>query len=306
MRHVYKALPYTCAISETTMKHWNEVRTAATVARKGTVSAAAQELQIHRATVNRHIEVLESELGAKLFLRSARGYKPTDLGDALLRIADTTHSQFAELNRIAQADAGSLQGVLTVATVDMLVPRVLPAIDRFLAENPSMNVQLNSGPIPVRLEFGEADIAFRVGRKPTDPDYIAVPFGDYSIGLFASKTYVDRRGIPTHPDDLASHDFITPIDGRVLDAPFMRWLSTRIPNNTMRLACDDWPGVMRAVIAGVGIGFVPHSLVDEKDDLVEIHWPQKNWTVKAWRVTHVDLHRSAKVKLFLKVVSDLS
>ena len=46
------------------MDRWNEVRTAFAVARLGTVSAAAQELGLHRATVIRHIDALEESLGA--------------------------------------------------------------------------------------------------------------------------------------------------------------------------------------------------------------------------------------------------
>ncbi len=77
------------------MENWNEIRTAAQVARSGTISAAADVLGVHRATVNRHIDALESALGAKLFQRHARGFTPTELGRELLRVADATGEQFA-------------------------------------------------------------------------------------------------------------------------------------------------------------------------------------------------------------------
>ena len=47
------------------MDHWTEIRTAYGVARSGTVSKAAQELGVHRATVNRHIDALEAEIGTR-------------------------------------------------------------------------------------------------------------------------------------------------------------------------------------------------------------------------------------------------
>ena len=60
------------------MDSWNEIKTAYQVARLGTVSAAAESLGVHRATVIRHIDALEAELGRKLFQRHIRGYTPTE------------------------------------------------------------------------------------------------------------------------------------------------------------------------------------------------------------------------------------
>lgn len=69
------------------MKHWNELRTALIVAHAGTVQAAAAQIGVHRATVNRHIGLLEAALGTKLFIRSARGYVLTEDGRAILDFA---------------------------------------------------------------------------------------------------------------------------------------------------------------------------------------------------------------------------
>ena len=69
------------------MDKWAELRTAYQVAKLGTVSAAADALGFHRATVNRHIDVLEAEIGARIFIRHARGYALTELGEDVLRVA---------------------------------------------------------------------------------------------------------------------------------------------------------------------------------------------------------------------------
>ena len=65
---------------------WTEVRSAYMVAKLGTVSAAADALGVHRATILRHIDALEAELGSKLFQRHQRGYTPTDVGRELLEV----------------------------------------------------------------------------------------------------------------------------------------------------------------------------------------------------------------------------
>ena len=66
------------------MTNWDEIRTAFHVARLGTVSAAAEALGVHHATVIRHVDALEARLGARLFQRHARGYTPTEAGRDLL------------------------------------------------------------------------------------------------------------------------------------------------------------------------------------------------------------------------------
>ncbi|MEM6566415.1 MAG: LysR family transcriptional regulator, partial [Pseudomonadota bacterium] len=79
------------------MKYWNELRTGLVVARRGTVSAAATELGVHRATVNRHVEILEEALGAKLFQRTSKGYILTDEGREMLEVAKQADEMFSGL-----------------------------------------------------------------------------------------------------------------------------------------------------------------------------------------------------------------
>ena len=286
------------------MENWNEIRTAACVARAGTVSAAAQQLKIHRATVNRHIELLEAELGAKLFLRSPKGYTPTDLGEILLRIAESTNHQFAELHRRAKTRSGALVGVLTIAALEVLVPEILPAVRRFCDRNPEVRVRLITGPTLARLEYGEADIAFRAGKMPSDPDYVVVPFSEFTIGLFAAADYVKRRGVPRTQGEFSDHDFIAPTEERDRRSTFIAWLLKRVPGQSFRYECNEWPEVKRAIEMGLGIGFIPHKLIEGRTDLVEIMPPRKRWSISTWRVTHVDVHRSPKVQGFLSALNE--
>lgn len=78
------------------MDKWTEFKTAYQVARLGTVSAAASALGVHRATVIRHIDALEAELGGTIFHRHKTGYSPTEIGEDLLRVAQTTEDQLEQ------------------------------------------------------------------------------------------------------------------------------------------------------------------------------------------------------------------
>ena len=268
------------------MQNWDEIRTAAQVARLGTISAAADALGVHRATVTRHIDALESALGAKLFQRHARGFSPTELGRALLRVADATDAQFGELFRLARGSLAELSGPFTVTSLDVLVPLVLPIVTAFQAEHPGLKVHLVSSDRVLKLEYGEADIAFRIGAKPQHPDNVVLPLRRLSVGLYGPKADADRFAGP---------------GPNAPSTPYFRWLAETVPEDRIVLTSDSIAALWAAVRAGSAAGFMPSAMA-ERSGLVELMRPRDDWQEQVWAVTHVDLHRSAKVQAFVQVM----
>ena len=99
------------------MEKWAELRTAYQVAKLGTVSAAAKALGFHRATVNRHIDALESELGSRVFIRHARGYELTELGKEVLRTAQKTEQLLDDLAGLAMVKQVQIEGDIKLTTI---------------------------------------------------------------------------------------------------------------------------------------------------------------------------------------------
>ena len=104
------------------MQHWAEIRTAFFVAELKTISAAAEALDLHRATVVRHIETLEDELGAKIFQRHSRGYEPTETGLDLLNVARGTQDQFNQMAARARNTSDALSGDFFVTSHEHVAP----------------------------------------------------------------------------------------------------------------------------------------------------------------------------------------
>lgn len=109
---------------------------AVPVARLGTVSAAAETLGLHRATIVRHVDTLEAALGGRLFHRHARGYTPTEGGADMLRVAQATSEQFSALRGRVRGGQAKVTGELVVTSIDIVAPLVLPGIARFRAAHP--------------------------------------------------------------------------------------------------------------------------------------------------------------------------
>lgn len=284
------------------MDNWDEIRTAYQVARMGTVSGAAEVLGVHHATVIRHIDALEGRLGAKLFQRHARGYTATEAGQDLLKIAGSVDDQFSQLAGRIKGRGDEVTGELIVTTIDAFSPLLVPAVAEFQKRHSDLRVRLLSDTRLFRLEFGEAHVAIRAGKLPDQPDNIVQPFFTANMRLMASKDYVDRHGTITG-DNLAEHRFIGATEDNPR-APHQRWLNDNIPNTSIYFRVSGMVAAKEAVLAGIGIGFIPDWDRDRTEDLVEVFPPLEDWAAKIWLVTHMDLHRTAKVQTFVRFLKE--
>ncbi|WP_395174149.1 LysR family transcriptional regulator [Roseibium alexandrii] len=282
------------------MDNWNEFRTAAHVARLGTVSAASAALGVHRITVTRHIDALEGLLGAKLFQRHARGFTPTELGYELLRIADATYAQFGELKRLARGVSDAIEGTIIITALDVLVPFVLPMIADVRARHPNLNVNLVSSDRVLKLEYGEATLAFRIGPKPDHPDNVVIPALKIEMGLYAAPQYIQTHGQPPEPGGFADHIYVGPDDSSPRP-PYFNWLDANVPEDRVHIRCNNVAGTFEAVKAGLGVGFLPR-VTAEANGCVQICERDHSWNETVWAVTHMDLHRSSKVQAILAVI----
>lgn len=276
------------------MEHWDEIRTAYYVVREGTVSGAADALGVHHATVIRHIDALEARIGAKLFQRHARGYTPTEAGADLARVAQTTDEQFSQLGGRLRGQGEQVSGELVVTALPSFAERVAPVLVGFQRDHPDVRVRFLTDARVFRLEYGEAHVAIRAGAAPEEPDNVVQPFFNMEIGLYAAPCYVERFGRPTM-DTLADHRFVGFSDLRSR-APFMRWQQEHVPPAAVQYRATDDRGLAAAVRAGAGLGFMPTC---DSEGLVEVMDRQPEWHASTWLVTHVDLHRSAKVQAAL-------
>ncbi|MBF9047800.1 LysR family transcriptional regulator [Rhodobacterales bacterium LSUCC0031] len=280
------------------MDNWDEIRTAYQVARLGTVSGAAEVLGVHHATVIRHIDALEARLGAKLFQRHARGYTATEAGQDLLKIAAQTDDQFAQLASRIRGRGDEVTGDLIVTSVDELAVLLVPAIAQFMALHPELRVQLISDHRLFRLEYGEAHVAIRAGTLPEQPDNVVQPFFTQMPKLVAARGYVAAHG-PLDLGNLGAHRFIG-VTGDHNRAPFHRWLNAAVPEAAIALRVSSTQAAKLAIAQGIGIGFVAGWALEDQPDLVEMMPPLDAWGAPIWLVTHMDLHRTAKVQSFLR------
>ena len=282
---------------------WDEIRTAFHVARMGTVSGAADELGVHHATVIRHIDSLEDRLGVKLFQRHARGYSSTEAGQDLLQVAQATDDQFSQLVNRIKGRGDEVSGELVITSLAAASPRLTGTLARFQKQFPDLVIRYLTGEELLRLEYGEAHVAIRAGSKPENPDNVVQPFVPQDVALYASRDYVEARGLPNSSDDLSGHAFVS-YDDFNSRAPFYRWLTETVDPSQIVFRASDSQVIRDATLAGVGMGFSTVWAAERYPELVRVFEPRLDWSIPTWLVTHVDLHRTTKVQAFLTFLKE--
>jgi len=178
------------------------------VAEAGSLSAAARHLNTPPATASRKITELEQHLRAKLFDRSARKLTLTDSGLSYVAALRRILPDLSEADRAASGEFASPIGELIV-TAPVALGRLylIPILAEFLRAYPEIDVRLLLYNRMLSLPEDHVDVALRVGELP-DSRLIALRVGTIRRVVCASPAYLEARGMPRTPDDLAAHDCI--------------------------------------------------------------------------------------------------
>ncbi len=284
------------------MELWQQTRTVLYVLRHGTITGAADALNIHRATVIRHVDELENHLRSKLFQRHQRGYTPTEAGLKLQKVAETVDQQLLQLGQELEHQTLQLSGTFIITSLPGMDYILLPVLQQLQAQHPQIHLQLHASERLYQMEVGEAHVAIRAGDPATDPDYIVIKLMDFKTALYASQKYLDKHGRPGSVSELIHHQLIG-LPSKYLRVPFMAWLEQHDLLAQISLEVSNTSAMLAAVKAGLGLGFVPPQQAAE-EGLIEVLPAIEAWHSPLWIVTHKDLHHSPKVQAFLNILNE--
>lgn len=142
--------------------NWDDTRIFLALSRTHSLRAAARSLGIDQATVGRRLNALESELGAKLFLRAKDGYLLTAAGETALAAARRMESAAMDLRTKIEGQDDSPSGLVRVTSTDSIaIDLLLPAVERLQQHWPNIRVDLEVSTQLLSLGRRQADIAFR-------------------------------------------------------------------------------------------------------------------------------------------------
>ncbi len=191
------------------MSKLKQLETFVTVAARGGLTAAAKAEGVAPAIIGRRIDALEDRLGVKLLLRTTRSVTLTAEGSAFLEDCQRLLADLA--NAEASVSAG---GIKATGHLNITAPagfgrrHVAPLVPQFHALHPEVTLSLSLSDRVVDLAAEGFDCAIRVGEMP-DSSLISVRLADNRRLCVAAPAYIQRHGIPKHPNDLARFDCLT-------------------------------------------------------------------------------------------------
>ncbi|WP_367187566.1 LysR family transcriptional regulator, partial [Phenylobacterium sp.] len=232
---------------------WSSVRDFLAVAEAGSLSGAARRLGVSQPTLSRRIAALEESLHLELFRRSPTGLELTEAGEALLEPARQMERGAQAVEVTASGRDLELAGPVRITTTDglaveWLTPNLADLRDRYPRIDFEVIIRLNA----VDLLRREADIAIRMGR-PRQADLTARRVGELALGLYASRAYLERFGVPEDTDALAGHRSVGFDEGDLYGGT--GGVVDRLSGEaTPAYRCNTLAGQLAAIRAGFGIG----------------------------------------------------
>ncbi|WP_230969953.1 LysR family transcriptional regulator [Nitrogeniibacter aestuarii] len=178
---------------------------------------AAQVLGVTPATISRSVARLEARMNLRLFVRTTRQIRLTDAGRRYYEQCHLALAQLAEAERTitgAQVEPAGLLRISMPSTYGKY--RLLPRLPAFRARYPAVRIEANVTNRNIDLVSEGYDLAIRV-RPPTDANLIVRPLERVPVVVVATPDYLERAGIPNHPEQLAGCEciqFLQPKNGR--------------------------------------------------------------------------------------------
>lgn len=198
--------------------------------------------------------------------------------------------------------SGTIRGTVRIGAPDGFGAAYLAAhLPKLRALYPDLKVQLVPAPRAFSLSQREADIAIVIGR-PDKGRLKATKLMDYSLGLYASKPYLEARGAPNSPADLGEHKLVGYVDDLIntaeLDFNKEFW-----PGWDSQIEISSALDQVTAVRAGAGIGVLHDFTVRDDPDLVAL-FPDMKAERSYWVVWHESMDAIPRISVTTRFIID--
>ncbi|NUA27321.1 LysR family transcriptional regulator [Cupriavidus basilensis] len=279
------------------MLDWENLRHFLAVARTGTLSGAARDLQVDHATVSRRLAALEAGLQALLVERLPRSCRLTPLGVSVFEHAKTMEAAAFAIERQTRASHEPVSGKVSLSAPPVLTTHLLAGrLADFRAAYPGIQLCVSAQARAVSLTRREADVALRLVR-PSESSSVVRKLGQMPFALYASLDYPALR----NPRDWT---FIA-YDAQFADMPQQRWLLELAGPRPVGCELSDISSHLAAARAGAGVAGLPCFLGDADAGLVRLEHEGAAFSRDIWLVVHRDLRRSAPVRAVMDFLGEV-
>lgn len=284
-----------------------QINTFVTLAALNSFTQTAEKLGYTQPSITSQIQLLEQELGVKLFERFKKNIYLTADGEAFLGYAKQI-IQLCEDSKIAMTALGTSKKMIRIGTLESLASSRLSGLFKdFREAQPDVELVIkiaDSNQFATMLQENKIDVAFFLEPKIDHPDLLVATSVSEPLAILAA---------PEHPihllehfceKNLADYPLILSEDGcsyrkLVLD----RLLKLHIiPRSIMEIGSTQ--AIRQMAISGLGITILPKIAVSldlEQNNLVEIQWDDAPYELFTQVVCYKDKWISPTLETFLKM-----
>ena len=268
---------------------------------------AAASLGMQKTYLSRVVSNLERKLGARLLERTTRSLSMTEVGREIFERAIGILGAVEDTERVAQRLLAEPRGTLRLTCgVEFGMIAVSRWINEYLQRYPQVSVESEFTGRLVDIVHEGFDLAIRIGGL-SDSSLVARKLGDLHYGLYAAPGYLERRGAPQSPAELATHELLLFSGGthrqgwRLSDGK-----SEQRVDQPPRLAINNSFAVRDAAIRGLGVAALPLAIAAEAAASgalrrVLLHWQPPAVPVHA--VFPSSRYLTPKVRVFIDLAA---
>ncbi len=251
------------------MDKLKQLESFVSVVARGSLTGAAKAEGVAPAVMGRRLDALEERLGVKLLVRTTRRISLTHEGSAFLEDCQRLLADLSDAEASVSAGGLKASGHLRITAPAGFGRRhVAPLVTRFRELHADVTLSLNLSDRVVDLAGEGFDCAVRVGDMP-DSSLVSVRMADNRRLCVATPRYLQTRGTPKHPSELAKFDCLTLSS----DASQTRGWAFRVPRNAQGRQMEGVltaPGVPRTAQGRQMEGVLTDAVADWDHEVVHL------------------------------------
>lgn len=246
-------------------ENFNDLIAFITVAREGSFTRAAAQLEVSQSALSHTIRGLEERLGIRLLTRTTRSVSPTEAGQRLLQTVGPRfteiEAELASLSELRDKPAGTIR----ITTAEHAADSILwPKLATFLTDYPDIKVEINLDYGMTNIVEQRYDAGVRLGDQ-VEKDMVAVRIGpDLKIAVVGSPAYFATRTQPKTPQELDRHNCINlrlPTHDSLLTWEFEQNGHVLKVHGQGQWVFNTGSAILRAALAGFGLAYLPADMV---------------------------------------------
>ena len=294
--------------TELLMSQWEGFEELVRVVEVGSFSGAAAAMGVSKGHISQRISQLEDRLGVRLLHRTTRKLSLTELGNLYYQRCKQVVEDLDEIERAVSEYQQRATGLLKLSSPNLLGEmHIVPAVADFLADNPSLEIELNFHGRKVDLFEDAYDVAIQVGAR-TDIDVVNKPLAKTTFELVAAPRFLNRHGTPEEPRDLKRLRCLLFTEyGTSKPWRFIRGEEEISVNGMCYWHSNSGHCLLAAARDSLGLAYLPDYYLVEDIRAGRLVRVLEEWGGIERDVVAIYQHRrhlSAKVKLFVDFMQD--